>query len=634
MALKEGPRLSLIVPTVGRSQLVAECLEALRRDAGPEAEIVVVAQGEAAEQDFGSWPDRVIRRREKLGFAVANNLGFAETCGGYVGTINDDAVVEPGFCARLVALLDADKGCAAVQGLNLQHADPAKVDGGGIGWNRWWQAVQIGIGAPAEAFPPVPVEIFGASATAVIYRRSALEAVALPGGQVFAEALFTYYEDVELAARLRHAGWSAWVEPRARAWHAGSASLSTLRFAGRALIHGNRLPAVARLLGGAFWPRLPRVALREARDFARLLLRGELGGAWGVLQGFGRGLQLLPKFARQGKPAWPLARLALSERPRGYAESRGRPLLCGVVVHWKNEAELAELVEAWPRDERCDLVVVDNSGTLAEQMPAAWQGKARLLRPGRNSGFGGGVNAGVAATRAPWVLVLNPDAKPLRGAIERLLAAAAQEKSAAALVPALEWPDGSSQCAWQLQPLPTASTLLAQIFFLGGQRGPRKEPPAGTPIEQPAAAALAIRREVLEELGGFDEGFFPAWFEDVDLAKRMKESGHFAAYLPQSRFRHAAGSSLPALGYGPFLWVYYRHLCRYLEKHHGSAASLLARLLLPVSMTLRLLLLPLRKPSRAKTRKEAAAGLAAVATGALSQFRHPRQLAERFASRD
>jgi GT2 family glycosyltransferase len=172
--------------------------------------------------------------------------------------------------------------------------------------------------------------------------------------------------------------------------------------------------------------------------------------------------------------------------------------------------------------------------------------------------------------------------------------------------------------------------LLGQVFFLGGRRGPRDEPPAGTLIEQPAAAALALRKEVLEELGGFDEGFFPAWFEDVDLAKRMHEKSHFAAYLPASRFRHAAGSSLPALGYGPFLFVYYRHLCRYLRKHHGRGAALLARFLLPISMTLRLLLLPLRKPNRAKTRGEAAAGLAAVAIGALTGFRYPRVLADRF----
>lgn len=633
MAVRPGAkekRLSLVVPTVGRSPLLAECLEALRQDAGAEAEILVVAQGEAAAHDFGAWPDRVIRRPEQLGFAAANNLGFAEAQGEYVGTINDDAVVEPGFCGRLVALLDANPRAAAVQGINLVHGDPDKVDGGGIGWNGSWQAVQLGIGETVAALPREPAEIFGASATAAIYRRSALEKVALPGGQVFAEKLFTYYEDVELAVRLRRAGFEAWLEPRAKAAHAGSASLSTLRFAGRTLIHGNRLPVVAKLLGGGFWPALPEILWREAKDLGRLLLGGDFGGAWGLMLGLGRAARLLPSFVRRGESAWPLARLESSLRPRAYARAAGNPVLCGVVVHWNNEKELEALAEAWPEDPRCELLVVDNSGKLPAESAAAWRKKVRLLNPGGNRGFGGGVNAGVAATQAPWVLILNPDACPRPGAVEALADACQNERSAAGLVPALEWPGGESQCRWQLQPLPSAGTLLAQIFFLGGQRGPNNEPPAGTPIQQPAAAALAVRREVLEELGGFDEGFYPAWFEDVDLAKRLAERGHFCAYLPQSCFEHASGSSLPALGYGPFLFVYYRNLVRYLGKHHGRPVALVARLLLPVSMLLRIAFLPLRRPNRARSRKEALKGLAAVAWGAITGFQRPRTLADRF----
>lgn len=633
MSLESPKRLSLVVPTVGRSELLDRCLVALREDAGADAEIVVVAQGEAAGLDFGTLPDRVIRRPEKLGFAAANNLGFRETSGIYVGSINDDAVVEPGFCAALCALLDENPRAAAVQGLNLQLQDPSRIDGGGIGWNRDWQAVQIGIGQSPESLPAEACEVFGASATAVIYRRAALERVAEQPGELFAEALFTYYEDVELAVRLRRAHFEAWLVPKARALHAGSASLSTLKHGGRELIHGNRWPVVASLLGRSFSSQLPRMAQRELRDLAKLVLQGDLAGAWGVLLGALRGWRLLSGFRHEGAPAWPIARLEGSLAPRSWPKPTGPLLLAGIVVHWNNEAELAELIAAWPQDPRCELWVVDNSGTLPKEAPPSWEGKAKLINPGGNRGFAGGVNAGVAATRAPWVLVLNPDARPLAGAIESLLEACEKERSAAGLVPALVWPDGSSQCSWQLQPLPSALELLLQIFFLAGRRGPKVEPEPGEVIGQPAAAALVLRRQVLEELGGFDEGFFPAWFEDVDLARRLAQRRELCLYLPKSRFEHAAGSSVPALGYGRFLWVYYRHLCRYLEKHHGPAVALLARLLLPISMLLRLLLLPLRRPKRAKSRQEAAAGLLAVAWGALTGFRRPRELAERFARR-
>jgi GT2 family glycosyltransferase len=152
----------------------------------------------------------------------------------------------------------------------------------------------------------------------------------------------------------------------------------------------------------------------------------------------------------------------------------------------------------------------------------------------------------------------------------------------------------------------------------------------GTAVEQPAAAALALRRSVLREIGGLDEGFYPAWFEDVDLARRLTRAGHQMVYEPAARFAHAGGATVEGLGYGPFLWLYYRGLNRYLGKHHGAAWSLIARLTLPLGMLLRLALLPLRRPRRAAGRLAAAAGLLAVIAGAASGWRRPLEYARRF----
>src|SRR6185436_11655045 len=95
------------------------------------------------------------------------------------------------------------------------------------------------------------------------------------------------------------------------------------------------------------------------------------------------------------------------------------PLLTGIIVHWHNEEALAELTAAWPRDPRFELLVVDNGSSLP--LDDLRLGPARLLQPGRNLGFAGGANAGIAAARAPLVLLLNPDAVPAAGALERLL---------------------------------------------------------------------------------------------------------------------------------------------------------------------------------------------------------------------
>ena len=306
------------------------------------------------------------------------------------------------------------------------------------------------------------------------------------------------------------------------------------------------------------------------------------------------------------------------------------PRLTAVVVHWHDEEHCQELVASWPRDPSFELLVIDNSGSLVHGLPAP----ARLISPGRNLGFAGGVNRGTNEARAPIVLILNADARPLDGALERLLAAADELPPAAGIVPALVGLDGEPQHRWQLQPLPGPWTLLLQTFFLAGARGPLEEPARGTPVEQPAAAALALRRDVLLELGGLDEGFFPAWFEDVDLARRLARAGHRLIYEPAARFAHAGGATVESLGYGPFLWLYYRGLSRYLAKHHGAVWALLARLTLPLGMLLRLKLLLLwRRPRRAESRRDAADGLLAVIAGAASGWSRPRAYARRFAPR-
>jgi GT2 family glycosyltransferase len=161
----------------------------------------------------------------------------------------------------------------------------------------------------------------------------------------------------------------------------------------------------------------------------------------------------------------------------------------------------------------------------------------------------------------------------------------------------------------------------------GGRRSTPAEPEPGAPVEQPAAAALALRRRALESVGGFDEAFYPAWFEDVDLARRFREADLIFRYWPAARFRHRLGSTVGHLGYGSFLYVYSRNLERYVAKHHGPLWAGLARIAVAVGAAARLAGLIFFKPRRAATRGEAAGGLFAVVVGAVSAWHLPARLA-------
>jgi GT2 family glycosyltransferase len=279
--------LSAVVPTLGQSPFLIPCLEALRREG---ARIIVVDQGETPAVIPAGLANRVLRPGRNLGFAAGTDVGIAEATGEWIATVNDDAVVEPGWAAALVAALAADFQAAAAQGVNLVLDDPALADGCGIAWNRWWQAVQVGHGKPAPGPGSGVREVFGVSATAAVYRREALLAVA-PGGEVFDPRLGSYYEDVDLACRLRAAGYRALLVPAARARHAGSLTGKTLSRERWRLIYGNRWRVAARHLGGGFWPRVPVLAARDGIDLGRALLRGDGELAAGIVGGWQRALR-------------------------------------------------------------------------------------------------------------------------------------------------------------------------------------------------------------------------------------------------------------------------------------------------------------------------------------------------------
>jgi GT2 family glycosyltransferase len=119
---------------------------------------------------------------------------------------------------------------------------------------------------------------------------------------MFEPRLGSYYEDVDLACRLRRAGWTALWVSAAQARHAGSASGERLAHGSRQWIYGNRHLVLARLWGRAFWPRLPRLWLRDAIDLWQALGRGEPRTARAIVAGWARAARALPSFGHLRPP--------------------------------------------------------------------------------------------------------------------------------------------------------------------------------------------------------------------------------------------------------------------------------------------------------------------------------------------
>ncbi len=277
-------------------------LASLERQDGVALSVVVVDNASApAERETIAREHpaaRLIGFSRNLGFAGGANEGIARTRSAWVLLLNNDAVLEPGYVARLAARLELDPRLAGAQGVVVGE-DGRRVDSAGFEWNGRGEAVPVLHGADAGAVPREPFEVPGVSATAALYRREALESVAL-GASVFDDAFFAYYEDVDLSLRLSRAGWRFVCDPSARARHEGSLTgrrtpfrraLWTARNRWRALFRNfepallaRRMPALlaadlahARTAapGGLVlpllvWPRLPWIAWKAAGEPKRL----------------------------------------------------------------------------------------------------------------------------------------------------------------------------------------------------------------------------------------------------------------------------------------------------------------------------------------------------------------------------
>lgn len=312
-------RIVAVVPSLGGRLALPDALDRLRGElAAAGGDLVWVHQGGAEPPTVDGPCERLVRLPAAVGFARAIHAGLAAT-GEHelIALVNDDLAPEPGWLTRLVAAIDAEPGLVAVQGVNLDAAAPELADGCGIAWNRWWQAIQIGHGRPAPPPAREPFEVFGVSATAALYRRRALAAVELAPGRPFDERLGSWYEDVDLAVRLRAAGGRAACIPAARARHAGSATGARRPFDRTRRVTANRWLVVARLLGRRLPAAIPRLALRDLVDLLRAAGRGRGTEALAIAAGGASALVCLGGFARAGPPlvaARELARFRVGSR--------------------------------------------------------------------------------------------------------------------------------------------------------------------------------------------------------------------------------------------------------------------------------------------------------------------------------
>jgi N-acetylglucosaminyl-diphospho-decaprenol L-rhamnosyltransferase len=251
-----------------------------------------------------------------------------------------------------------------------------------------------------------------------------------------------------------------------------------------------------------------------------------------------------------------------------------------VVINWNSGDLLQTCIESLlATTTNTDILVIDNASRDASlDFPPHFYDRVRLIRNSGNRGFAAAVNQAFEHTSTPYVLILNPDVRVLPGAVQLLEEFMDSHPCAGAA-------GGYVGEKYLPRPFPTVGTLVRENLGLGRpltvealyerrQSGGQPEP---IQVDQPAAAALMIRRDAYEATSRFDEQFFPAWYEDVDFCLRMKWRGWKVFFVPAAEFIHLGGYSTEGPGNEIFLRAYYHNQTRYAQKHFGSIAAIAVR---------------------------------------------------------
>lgn len=210
--------------------------------------------------------------------------------------------------------------------------------------------------------------------------------------------------------------------------------------------------------------------------------------------------------------------------------------LAVVIVSYDSAGDLARSLPALVAQMASDdeLVVVDNlPGDGTAEVVRELAPDATVLSSADNSGFAGGCNAGVAASTAPLVLLLNPDSVAQPGCLGVLRETAAQQPQWGGWQALVTMDDGAS--------INSAGNVVQMlgISWAGCCGDPVSAAPAG-PAECAflSGAAMVVRRDLWDQLGGFDPRFF-MYCEDLDLSLRMRVAGYRTGVVPAARVEHA-----------------------------------------------------------------------------------------------
>lgn len=211
---------------------IKDCLDSLQTQTYRDFKVLLIDNGStdgSLELVQYNYPEiEVVTFDTNTGFAYPHSYAIHHSLQDpniqYCIPLNNDTKLEPTYIEELVAASKRHPEASSIQGKVVNFYDHSIIDCTGILIHHDMSAMNRGQHEKDTGQFAQEEEIFGVSASAALYTRTSLEAVQLPHDQYFDTDYFAYYEDVDLAWRLRLAGFSSFYTPTAVIYHIHSAT--------------------------------------------------------------------------------------------------------------------------------------------------------------------------------------------------------------------------------------------------------------------------------------------------------------------------------------------------------------------------------------------------------------------------